>query len=248
MEWLLGLTSIDYIIISVLVVALAIGWAQGLVEVLTGFLVFLVATFVAGRYSGLVGTWLNRGWGAQDKLAAIIERRISLPAEAYQVPASAIPWEKSLDWLHGIPVPDAYRQALAQRISDWSASAGNQSAAEFIIQQLAAGVMSAIIFVVLTAVVSWVLALLARLISDQIKEIPLVGTVNRLLGAAVLCFQAAVVVSLIVGLVLPVVSMYWAPRLGVAVEHAQLTPTFLTLFDWLRRIVFGVGSGSFFAF
>lgn len=248
MEWLLGLTPVDYVIISVLLVALAIGWAQGLVEVLTGFLVFIVATFVAGRYSGMVGMWLNRGWNAQDKLAAIIERRITLPSEAYKVPASAIPWEKSLDWLNGIPVPAAYREALAQRISDWSQTAGNQTAAEFIIQQLAAGVMSAVVFVVLTMVVSWLLALLARLISDQIKEIPLVGTVNRLLGSVAVSFQAAVIVALLIGLVVPVVSMYWAPRLGSAVEHAQLTPSFLIFFDWLRRIFFGVGSGSFFAF
>jgi len=247
MAWLQALTPVDYAVIGILVAALAIGWAQGLVELLTGFLVFVVTTFVAGRYSGTVMHWLNRMWDVQSRLADILERRINLPSEAHKVPLSAIPWEKALDWIQAVPIPEPYKVTLAKRLSEWSAGAGSQTAAEYIINQLAASVLGAVVFIVMVAALGWGLALVARLVSDQIKEIPLVGTANRLLGSAVAMLEALVVLSLVVGLLAPMLSMYGMESMGNLFVHAQLSPPLLSFYQWLRQVVFGIAGGSFFA-
>lgn len=244
-DWLQGLTIVDFVFMAILLLALSIGWARGLTEVLLGFVIYVVATIVAGRYSAHTVGWLNRSWAAQEKLADALERRIVLPAETYKIPMSGIPWEKAVEWLRDVPIPEAYKMALAQRIAEWSAEAGSQTAAEFIYQQLAAGVLHAVVFTVLSLVIAWILSFLGKFVSDQVKEIPLVGMLNRLLGGAVLVLQAAVLLSLMVGLLAPALSMYGMTSFGSAVEHAQLSPYFLTLFTWVRGWLFG-GAGIFF--
>lgn len=247
MESLQALTAVDYLFIVVLVTGLAIGWARGFVEVFTGFVVFLVATVVSGRYTAEVVGWLNRTWGAQEWLADVIRRRINLPPEAYKVPAAAVPWSRALEWLRELPIPESYKVTLAQRLSEWSQSAGSQTAAEFITQQMAAGLLSTAVFVLLTVLIGWVLSFLGRLVNDQVKELPLIGTANRMLGGAAYLLQAAILLSVLVALVAPTLSMYGAGSFGKAVEHAYLSPHFLKLFEWLRGVIFGTSGGSFFA-
>lgn len=246
-EVLKALTVVDYLMIATLVIALAVGWARGLVELLTGFLVFAVASLVAGRYTNEAIAWLNRTWGAQERLAGVLQRRITLPPEADKVPMSAIPWQKALEWLRDVPIPETYKETLAQRLAAWSEAAGSQTAAAYIIQQLAAGILSAAVFLVLVSLVAWGFGLLARLISDQIKELPLVGTTNRLLGGAAMVIQAGVVIALIVGLLVPLLSVYGMQGLGSSIENAHLTPHFRTLFEWLRGVLFGLSRDQFFA-
>lgn len=247
MVWFESLTVVDYLILGLLLLALATGWIRGFVELLTGFVSFLVGTMVAGWYSNQVVGWLNRTRGATEWLSGVLERRMNLPAEAHRVPANVIPWEKASEWLQGVPIPEEYRQTLAKRLVEWSASAGGKSAAAFIIDQLAAGVLSAVTFFVLTLAIGWLLALLGRLISNQVKEIPLVGTTNRLLGSLVAVGEAILGVALVVGLLVPVLSMYGMSSFGSAVDKAQLTPHFLAFFQWLRAAVFGLASDHFFA-
>lgn len=246
MTWLEGLTPLDFLMIGAVFAALLVGWVKGFVEVLSGFLVFVLATFVAGQYTSAGVNLLNRMWNLQPRFAEVLERRINLPAEAYKVQASAIPLDKAAEWLQSLPLPDSYKVTLAERVADWSASVGNQTAAEFITNQLAAGVISAATFLVMVTVLAWILALLVKLISDQIKEIPLVGTFNRLLGSTVMGFQVVVVLALAVGLLGPMLSMYGGKVFGNALQNAQLAPYLLTVYDWLRSVVFGRAGGAFF--
>ena len=73
MTWLQGLTPIDYVIIGTVVGALLLGWVRGFVEVLSGFLVFLVATFIAGQYTDTVLAMLNRMWNLQERFAGVFD-------------------------------------------------------------------------------------------------------------------------------------------------------------------------------
>lgn len=246
MTWLEGLTPLDFLMIGLVFAALLVGWVRGFVEVLSGFLVFVLATFVAGQYTSSVVSLLNRMWNVQPRFADVLERRINLPAEAYKVQASAIPLDKATEWLQALPLPESYKATLAERLADWSASVGNQTAADFITSQLAAGVISAATFIVMVTVIAWILALLVKLISDQIKEIPLVGTFNRMLGSAVLGSQVVVGLALAVGLLGPMLSMYGGAAFGNALQDAQLSPYLLTVYEWLRSVVFGRTGGAFF--
>jgi uncharacterized membrane protein required for colicin V production len=246
MAWVQSLTPLDYVILTVLVVAFLVGWTRGLADLLTGFLVFALSTFVAGHYAGAAVAWLNRGWNLEVRLAEVLARRIHLPAEAYRVPMNQIPWQKALGWLHAVPVPLTYKETLAQRLVDWSRDAGSRTAADYIAHQLAAGVLDTVVFLTLAALVGWVLGMVARLVSDQIKEIPLVGTVNRMLGSAVVMAEVVVVMALLVGLVAPALSTYGGETFGGVIQNAHLAPYFLRVYEWLRSVVFGKAGGPFF--
>lgn len=246
MVWLQSLTAVDYAILAILVMAVAIGWARGLVELLTGFVVFFIAATVAGRYAEQVVGWLNRLWGVRERLVGVLQRRINLPPDAYRVHTDGIVWQKALEWLQLVPLPEPYKLVLAHRIADWSATAGHQTVAEFIVQQLAAGVLHAVVFMLMIMVIGWLLSRLGRLVSDQVKELPVVGTTNRLLGAVVSVAEAAVGIAIAIGLLTPVLSMYGMAQFATAVGHAQLTPYFLSLFHWLQAWLFGLSGNYFF--
>lgn len=246
MEWLRNLSVVDYVILAILISALAVGWARGLVEILAGFMVFVITLFVAGRYTGAVVDWVNRAWGAQEWLTRFLERRMNLPAETYKIPATAVSWQKALEWLHDIPIPEVYKQGLAQRLETWSHSAGNQTVAQYIFHQMAAGVLTALVFIVLTGVIGWVLGLLARLVSDQIKELPLLGSANRLLGGVANVAETGIILALIISLIVPIITIYGVSSLGQAVNQAWFTPYLLAYFGWFKGLFFGTASGFFF--
>jgi hypothetical protein len=246
MAWLQSFTVVDYVILGILLTALGIGWARGLVELLTGFVVFVVSTTVAGRYADDVVTWLNRLWGVRERLAGVIERRLNLPPEAYKVNAGAIPWERVLEWLRDLPLPDEYKMALAHWVADWSQTAGNKTVGEYVVQQFAGGVLHTLVFMVMVFVLGWLLALAGKLVSDQTKELPLVGTTNRLLGASVTVTETAVMLAVVIGMIVPMLSIYGMGQFGTVIGGAQLTPHFLDLFRWLRGTLFGLAGGYFF--
>lgn len=245
MAWIAGLSLVDYAFLAVLTGALLIGWGKGLVEILTGFVVFVVTLLVAGRYTGLMVTWLNEHMSATVRLQGLMQRRLDMPAESHTVPATIIPVEQAAEWLELVPLSPSYKEELAARLTLWSDGTVGQTAAEFILHTLANALIHATAFILIAVVVGAVLGLLSRAISIQVKEIPLVGTVNRLLGAAATVAQAAVVLALVVAVVLPSFSLYGLAAWGEAVEQAQLTPYFHELFERLQEMVFGTAGGAF---
>lgn len=206
MEWLRGLTIIDFIVIAILLGAFAIGWARGLVQILTGFVVFLLTMVVAGRYSLHVVEWLNRSWGAQEWLVALLERRISVPPEASRVPASTIPWERVLELLENLDLPYSYKQELAEQISRWSEAAGTLTLAKYLFQLIAAALLNGMAFAILALLLGWLLTLIARLVSDHVKELPLVGALNRWLGSMAMLTQVTILLSFFMAMVVPLLS------------------------------------------
>lgn len=242
MEAFSSLTAVDIIILGTLLIAFLIGWATGIIQFLTGFLSFIIAVAVAGRYSQLVTDWLNRTWDLQAWMEGVLTRRLNLPPEASQVPVSTVPIETALSWLKAVPLPEMYKQPLAQQLTEWSVAAGGKAAAAFLIEQIAGGLLNAIIFAALVLLISLFLGFLGRFIADQIHEIPLIGTVDRLLGASALVLQAALILSFVTISVVPALSVYGAPELGQAFNAAKTTPYLVAFFEWIRGVLFGGGT------
>lgn len=242
MEVFSSLTVVDITILGSLLIAFLVGYSTGIVRFLTGFLSFIIAVIVAGRYSHVVMDWVNETWGVQMWLEGVLTRRLNIPSEAAQVPVSPIPFETVMAWLRAVPIPQMYKQPLAQQVSEWSASAGNQTVADFMIEQIAQGLMSAIIFVLLVMLISFFLSLLGRFISDQVQEIPLIGTVDRLLGATALFLQTALVLSFITVFLVPMISLTGSNELGTAFNDAKTTPYLVHFFEWIRGLLFSGGT------
>ncbi|MFZ5823761.1 MAG: CvpA family protein [Bacillota bacterium] len=242
MESFTSLTVVDITILGTLLIAFLIGWGTGIIRFLTGFLSFIIAVFVAGRYSHFVIDWLNQTWDLQGWMEGVLTRRINLPSEASQVPVNQVPFETALNWLKAVPLPEAYKQPLAQQLTEWSASAAGKTAAEFLIEQIATGLVNAVVFAMMVMFLSLFLGYLGRFIADQVQEIPLIGTADRLLGASALVLQTALILSFLTVFAVPALSVYGAAELGQAFNEAKTTPYLVQFFEWIRGLLFGGGT------
>lgn len=242
MEFFTSLTVVDMTILGALFIAFLIGWATGVIRFLTSFLSFLIAVAVAGRYSGVAMDWVNRIWDAQGRLERTLASRLHLPAEMAHPPAAPIGTEMATRLLGGVPLPSFYREKLAQSLADWSGTAGSQSAGQFLVAQIAASVLNALVFAALVIILSFLIGYLGRFVSEQVHAIPLVGTVDRLLGAAALVLQAALILSFITVWVVPALSMYGVAELGEAFGQATTPPYLVAFFEWIRGLLFSGGT------
>lgn len=235
----------DWLLILTLVAGLFYGWARGLVAVLVGFTAYLISLVIAGRYTPVVVEWIDRTWGATAKVAEILSKRIALPPEANLIPASAVPWQQVMPTLSALPLPEAYKTQLAIKVAEWSAAGANKSVAEFIIGNLAAGIVSAIVFVLLVSVLGYVLALVGRIVSGLISEIPLVGTMNRALGALAGLLGTAITLSVLLSLLAPLFGFEAFGTIGDAVAASTIAQLMIGFYEVISRLLFGQG-GSFF--
>lgn len=242
MELLSGWTVVDYILVGALLLAFVVGWAKGVIRLLTGFLSFLVSIFLAGRYSHLVVDWVNATWHVQQRLEDALLRRLNLPPAAAQAPDAPVPSETALSWLQGVPLPDVYKQRLAEQVAQRSAMSTGEPAAEFLVEQIAGGLLDAVAFVLSVVVLSALIGLLGRYIAEVVHAIPLVGTADRLLGGLTMGLEAALVLSFVVVWLVPTLSMYGARELGEAFAQARTAPYFVMLFELIRSLLFSGGT------
>lgn len=242
MEALKTWTVVDYILVGTLLVAFFLGWTRGIIRFLTGFLSFLMATTLAGHYSQVVVTWINETSNLQRWIAGALLRRLSLPQEATRVPQAPVSFETASLWLKLVPLPQTYKQQLAQQLADWSVAAGGKSAAQFLVEQIAGGVMSALVFTLLVVLLTLLIGYLGRFVADVVHAIPLVGLADRLLGAAALTFEATLILCFVIIWLVPTLSMYGVRELGDAFGQSVLAPSFVQFFEWIRGLLFGGGT------
>lgn len=242
MESFAALTIVDIIILGSLFIAFLVGWSTGIIRFLTGFLSFIIATVVAGRYSELVLQWLNKTWDLQGWMEGILSKRIRLPLEATQQPIGRLSFETVMNWLRAVPIPEMYKQALAQQVSDWSASAAGKTAAQYLIEQIASGLLNALVFTLLIMLLSLFFTYLGRFVAEQVQEIPLIGTADRLLGAGAMLVQTALILSFITVFLVPMLSVTGAGELGTAFNDAKTTPYLVQFFEWMRGLLFSGGT------
>lgn len=242
MEVLSSLTAVDITILGILLIAFLVGWSTGIIRFLTGFLSFIIAVVVAGRYSHVVMNWLNETWGIQRWMEGLLARRLNLPPEAGQIPMGQVPFETVQAWLRAVPIPKLYKQSLAQQVTEWSASATGKTAAQFLMEQIASGLLNALVFALLVTLISLFLGYLGRLIAEQVHEIPLVGTADRLLGAGALLLETALVLSFVTVFLVPMLSLYGSNALGAAFQDAKTPPYLVQFFEWIRGLLFNGGT------
>lgn len=242
MDWMRSLTTLDLVMLGLLLAAFFVGWLRGIVRQLTGFIAFLCAYALAGRFTGETLVWLNQAVGLKDWMEGVLTRRLHLPPEAAMVPAQVIPWERSSQWLKGVPLPQSYREALAHRLTEWSATAGGKSAAQFLIENIATSLLTPLVFALMVLLITIVLRYVGSFLSEQLQQIPLVGTVDRLLGGLALGFELALVMGLVVLFVIPTLSLTGASSLQLAVDRAILVPYLAQFFEWLQGSILMGGS------
>lgn len=237
----------DWVLVLMLASGLFYGWARGLVAVLVGFSAYLISLILAGRLTPIVVGWLDTTWGATAKVAATLSERIALPPEASLIPASMVPWRQAMPLLAPLPLPEAYKTQLAMKVETWSQAGANQSLAAFITSNLAAGIVSAVVFLLLVSLLGYAMALVGRLVSSLLSEIPLVGTLNRALGALVGVLGTAISLSVLLSLLTPLFGLEAFGTFGAAASQSTVAPSLMGLYEVISKWLFGQGGSYFFS-
>lgn len=239
MEWAKDLLWLDWVLLAMLLAGAIYGLTRGFIAVLAGFVSYLLALAVAGRYTPAVVAWLDQTWGITAKVAEVLSRRIILPPEAENVPIAALKWETVMQWLANLPLPEEYKTQLAEKVQAWSEAGAHKSAAEYITGNLAAGMVSAVVFLLIAAVLGYVLAYLGRLISGFIGDVPLIGTINRILGGATGLFGIGISLAILLGLLAPLLSLRFLEGLGGALVDSKIAQWLLSTYQFVSRWLFG---------
>lgn len=228
MQFLETLTPIDWGILGIVAAAITVGWVKGIIRFLTGFLSFILAVILAGRFSGPVLQWINERWDLQGRIEDGLHRRLQLPSGMTD------------GVLDRVGIPQPYKQPLALEAARMSAD-GGLSPADYVIQQIAAGVSNAIVFMVLALLLSVAISWIGKFFAERVQEIPLVGTADRLLGAAAIGLEAVLILAILLVFVLPTLSIYGMTALDEAVGQSVTPVYIIRFFEVVRWLLLGGG-------
>lgn len=236
---------LDWGILVVLAVGLISGFLRGLVGMVAGLVAYLIGLVLAGRYSGAVLAWLDARLQVVDRLAVFLAREVSLPGGIGDLPVAAVPPEQLTRAIYALPLPAAYHAALLERLQQAVAAQSQATLAEVLFSLVAQGILAAVVFLLILAVVGGLLSWLARRLTDLADMVPLVGPINRWTGALAGLLEALLGLTLAVALVTPVLSMPFARPLALAVADSPLAGWLMNLYGWLAALIFG-GAGRYF--
>lgn len=201
--------TFHYILDAIVVIALIIfalkDARKGFVGCLLGFATTLLALVIAFTLADEFVGWTGNFFGLAPKLEkGIINKLSSIKAFALDVSNEGLK-----ETLAGTNLPSFIADAIVAEVGDSTIPAGTT------IAMLAGAKIAEILIVFLAGVVLFfvsklVLKLIAKILNGVVNSIPLVGGVNRLLGAAV----GAIKCFLIVCTILSVLS--FIPSAGVS--------------------------------
>jgi uncharacterized membrane protein required for colicin V production len=236
------LTTVDYVLIGILIVATVWGYMQGGISYLVGLVSFILASTIVGRYTEQISTFLGKTLGLQPRLAAAVSEKLGLPAAAASIPASGINQAQWVQMLAQLPLPAHYREALAAQLAHYaqSAAAAGASVAQVVVDQLVQNILHGLAFFGGILVLGFAFSFVGRFLSGFINKIPLVGTANRVLGAAIGLLGGVVMVMLIVAIVGPAMQVSGSAW-GVAIMNAKLAPAFLSMWKGFGGLFLGGG-------
>lgn len=240
-----ALNWVDAALLAFMVASIMFGYLRGFIRTVVGLCSYLVAMVVAGRYAAPALEWIDGHLGLTARLGAVFRQYVHLPADIAAAPIANVPLEAVRTQLDQLPLPPSYRTALVQQMVGTLGADPARSFADWLTNQMVAGVLKAVTFLLLVVAMVWVLHILARAVSGLLDAIPLAGGLNRLLGAATGGIVAALTAALILGLSAPLLSLPGVSALAAEIGTAATAPHFLGLYDWLGNWLFGQ-AGRFF--
>jgi uncharacterized membrane protein required for colicin V production len=192
---------------------------RGFVRTIFGFASFILAIFLTNMLYPHVGRFLRGIDGFFDALSLAVRDTMGLDAAIYDAAVYAGGRVAEMQFINNLPLPAFFREALIENHNiDIHAAIGATGFADYIAGFLAGIVINIISMVIVFVLVFFGLAMLARLL-NIITKLPVLNTLNKLLGGAV----GAIWGILLTWLVLGVVIIYFSAN--SAVDMAEMLET-----------------------
>ena len=170
-----GLTT-DIVLVVILCVAAIFGWFSGFLRSMLFFFSLIIAVVFAYYLCDAILNFLEQKFEVVTKLAAWYEEKL-FSASYLSVPVSEEGLETAFAQLH-------FPAFLSDLIKERSFEGESSLTVGFVLSVFVARMtLQAILFFVLIALFLVLLFVLGRIFSALIAKIPVIGTLNRVLGA-----------------------------------------------------------------
>jgi len=224
---------IDWLIIAFVFLGALSGYRRGLVAALLGFVGYVAAVVAASLYSPVLVVWINKQGRMTQNLAEFFRKKLSLTCTAGQgLPAGnpgGNPGE-TLKYLQDILVQSP------ENIG---------GVADAFCYQLASLTVQVLAFALLLIISVAVIRLLVGFLSRRMRGI-ILGAVNRLGGFIVGGAINALIISLLVVILTPLLAVGAASSGGLltgiskSLKQSTLIPYFVQFFAWAAASLFQV--------
>jgi len=205
MSWL------DILVIIIFGICILFGMWRGFIRTVLGFANFIIAILLTNMLYPHMGRFLRSIDGLFDTLTQSVKSGLGLDAAIYAESQAA-----QLEIINSLPIPAAFRDTLIENNVPIIYNAlGAVGFADYVAGFLAGIIINIISMVIVFILIFAGLSILARLL-NIVAKLPVINTLNKLLGAAV----GAIWGLLLTWLVLGVVVIYLSAN--TAVDVAQM--------------------------
>ncbi len=243
--FLQAFNGLDWIVIGVVLIGAVTGFFRGFIGMAVSVVGTLIAFLVAGRLAGPVVLWLDTHTGMVTSLARLIQGHLPLPPDLARIPLNTLPTSTLVRAVSSLPFPEFYKSSLLSKLATLVESEGARTVGDLLFRQIATGIMAAAIFVPLVVLLTWTLTAVASNLSRFLNLVPLVGTVNRLLGALVGAVEMVLAAAVVMALLPPILALPQTEQLAVLMAHSRTAGPLLDLYGLLGARLLGHGNAFF---
>lgn len=209
--------------------AVVIGYRRGSTRLIAKVVGYGLSFILAGSFSGPAVDWLEKQSGMVTRFGSNIGSWLHLPPEFDSIPVGAFSPDLITNVGDQLPLPAPMLEQLSRQMEALAAKGVGGTIGDTLSGMVAHSLLQASAFVVIMLIVSFVVGLLARLLTRGLDQVPVVAKVNRLLGAALSLVVVIIGIALLIGLAAPVVSL--TPG-GVAAQTLRTSQVAL----WLQPL------------
>jgi uncharacterized membrane protein required for colicin V production len=232
---------VDWILIGLLCLGAVSGWRNGFVGSLVRACGSIIGLIIAYQYYDDLAIFLDDRFGLKEPLSTFLQAHLTLPPLLSQFQLQDILGVNFSAYLETILPQSPFQGELLTSFENFLKGLQSSlqiSLGEIIHQYLASALLSIAAFFIIWFVVGSGLQIIAQLFRGLIDK-TILGQVDSLAGLLVGTLLSAVVLSVLLGLLSPVLnlaniaeSLPLAPIAGVLAE-AKLVPWFNSLFNTL---------------
>ena len=209
------MNSLDLLVIGLMSLCIIIGAWRGFVRTILGFANFIIAIILTNMFYPHMARFLRSIDGFFEALSTAIRSTMGLDDAIYEAAVDAGGRVAEAQFIQDLPLPPFFRDTLIENNNAIiRAAIGAIDFADYVAGFLASIVINIISMVVVFVIVFLGLMLLTRVL-DILTKLPVLNTLNKLLGGAV----GAIWGLLVTWLVLGIVVIYFSANSGVDVTE-----------------------------
>ena len=208
---------LDLVVIGIMLLCIVVGTVRGFLRATLGFVNFVIAIVVTNLFYPYLGRFLRSIDGLFGALTTSISQALNLDELVYNMGVAA-----QTEVIDSLPLPNVFRQALIENNNPVIHMAlGVVDFAGYIAAFLAGIVINIISMIIIFVIVFAALTIITNLL-NIISRLPVLNTLNKLLGGVVGGVWGLLLVWLVLGIVVIYFSANGNANMADMLEASQI--------------------------